>query len=77
MIKISVFYPYKEGAAFNMGIGGGAPGAKPPFVAIGHILMESPQSFQTEFPKHVQKFMADIPNYTAIEPVIQVSEIKL
>lgn len=103
MIKISVFYPYKEGAAFNMdyyvtrhmpmvrdtigaackgiaveqGVGGGAPGSKPPFVAIGHILLESAAALPTAFAPNVPKFMADIPNYTAIEPVIQISEVKL
>ena len=103
MIKISVFYPYKEGAAFDIdyyvsrhmpmvrdtigaackgiavehGVSGGAPGTHPPFVAIGHILLESAQALETAFAPHVPTFMADIPNYTKIEPVIQISEVKL
>jgi uncharacterized protein (TIGR02118 family) len=103
MIKISVFYPYKDGAAFDIdyyvnphmpmvrdtigavckgisvehGLSGGAPGSHPPYVAMGHILLESAQALETAFAPHVPKFLADIPNYTAIEPVIQVSEVKL
>jgi len=102
MIKISVLYPYKEGAGFDMeyylgkhipmvratlgaackgtaveqGLGGGAPGSPPPFVAMGHILMESMEALQASFAPHAPTFMADIPNYTAIEPVIQISEVK-
>jgi uncharacterized protein (TIGR02118 family) len=102
MIKVSVLYPYKEGAAFNMdyyvnrhfpmvketlgaackgiaveaGLGGPAPGSHPAYVAMGHILMDSVEAFQTAFAQHGAKFMADIPNYTAIEPVIQISEVK-
>jgi uncharacterized protein (TIGR02118 family) len=103
MIKISVLYPYQEGARFDMnyystrhmpmvrdkigasckgiqveaGLGGGAPGSTPPFVAMGHILIESMEAVQKNFAPHVPTFMADIPNYTSIEPVIQVSEVKV
>jgi uncharacterized protein (TIGR02118 family) len=102
MIKVSILYPYKEGAAFNMdyylnrhmpmvrdtigaackgiaveqGLGGPAPGSHPTYVAMGHILLDSVEAFQTAFAEHGAKFMADIPNYTAIEPVIQISEVK-
>jgi uncharacterized protein (TIGR02118 family) len=103
MIKISVFYPYKEGATFDIdyyvsrhmpmvrdkigpackgiavehGVSGAAPGTHPPFIALGHILLESAQALETAFAPHVPTFMADIPNYTKIEPVIQISEVKL
>jgi uncharacterized protein (TIGR02118 family) len=103
MIKISVMYPYKEAAGFDMeyyvkshmpmvrdtlgaackgiaveqGLAGGAPGSHPSFVAMGHILMGSVEAFQTAFAVHGAKFMADIPNYTTIEPIIQISDVKL
>jgi uncharacterized protein (TIGR02118 family) len=44
---------------------------------MGHLLFDSLAAFQTAFAEHGAKFMADIPNYTTIEPIIQVSEVKL
>jgi hypothetical protein len=35
------------------------------------------ESFQTIFAPQVDGIMADIPNYTDIEPSIQVSEVKI
>jgi uncharacterized protein (TIGR02118 family) len=103
MIKVSVFYPHREGARFDMdyyckshmpmvqqklgaackrvaveeGIGGGAPGAPPAYAAMGHLYFDSAQAFETAFAPHAQAIMADIPNYTDIQPVIQVSEVKI
>jgi uncharacterized protein (TIGR02118 family) len=65
-----------KGIAVEAGLGGPAPGSHPAYVAMGHILMDSVEAFQTAFAQHGAKFMADIPNYTAIEPVIQISEVK-
>ncbi len=103
MIKVSVLYPRKDGAAFDMdyyvkthmplvrqkvgaalkgimveeGIAGGTPGSDPTYVAMGHLLFDSVQSFQDSFGPHADSIMADIPNYTAIQPVIQISEVKM
>jgi hypothetical protein len=44
---------------------------------MGHLLFESADSFQAAFAAHAAAIMADIPNYTAIEPVIEASEVKL
>ena len=52
---------------------GGTPAA---YVAIGHIYFDSVDSFQVAFAPHAGEIMADIPNYTDIEPSIQVSEVK-
>ena len=103
MIKVSVFYPNKDGATFDMnyycashmpmvqsklgsackgiaveqGLGGGAPGSKPAFVALGHMYFDSAEAFQNAFGPHSAAIIADIPNYTSIEPIIQVSEVKV
>jgi uncharacterized protein (TIGR02118 family) len=103
VIKISVLYPHKDGAAFDMdyylnrhipmvretlgttckgiaveqGLSGAAPGSRPTYVAMGHILFDSVEAFHAAFAQHGAKFMADVPHYTTIEPVIQVSEVKL
>ena len=102
MIKVSVFYPNRSGAKFDMryycekhvpmvqqklgaackevaveqGIAGmaGAPAA---FIAMGHLYCDSVEAFQAAFAPHAQEIMADIGNYTDIEPTIQISDVKL
>ncbi len=63
--------------AVEQGLGGGAPGSSPAFVAMGHLSFESVAAFQTAFGPHAAAIMADIPNYTAIQPIIQISDVKL
>ena len=59
------------------GLGGGASGAPASYIAMGHLYFNSVESFQTIFAPHADDIMADIPNYTDIEPSIQVSEVKI
>ena len=66
-----------KGVAVEQGVAGGAPGAPPSFVAMGHLLFESADAFQKAFAPHANEIMGDIPNYTKIQPVIQISEIKM
>ena len=66
-----------KGAAVEQGLAGGVPGTRPAYIAMGHLLFDTVESFQAAFAQHAAIFMADIPNYTAIEPVIQISEVKL
>jgi uncharacterized protein (TIGR02118 family) len=103
MIKVSVLYPYQNGARFDMGyyldkhipmvcqklgaackgvlvesgLGGGAPGAPPTYVAMAHLSFDSVDAFQASFGPHAATIMADIPNYYPGQPVVQVSEVKL
>ena len=55
--------------------GGGAPGAPATYVGMCHIFCESVEAFQAGFGPHAQEIMADIPNYTDLSPVIQISEV--
>jgi uncharacterized protein (TIGR02118 family) len=66
-----------KGVAVEQGIAGGVPGSQPTYVAMGHLLFESIDSFQTAFGPHAATIMADIPNYSGVQPVIQISEVKL
>lgn len=101
MIKVSVMYPYKEGARFDhdyyrdkhmpmvkdkmgaackfytvdKGIAGGTPGAPPVYVGMCHLYCESVQAFQAGFGPHAKAIMGDIPNYTDLSPVVQISEV--
>jgi len=59
----------------DKGLSGGAPGAPAPYVAMCHIFCESVEAFQRGFGPHEQEIMADIPKYTDLSPVIQISEV--
>jgi uncharacterized protein (TIGR02118 family) len=51
----------------------GAPGDKPAtYQVLLHMFFDSPESFNTAFGAHAGTFMADIPNYTNIQPVIEL-----
>jgi uncharacterized protein (TIGR02118 family) len=63
--------------AVEEGLAGGAPGAPATYVAMGHLYFDSTESFQAAFAPHAPAIMADIPNYTDIQPVIQISEVKM
>jgi uncharacterized protein (TIGR02118 family) len=103
MIKVSVFYPNRKNAEFNMdyycnthmplvrrllgsslqgvsvdsGISGEEPGSAAPYVAIGHLLFNSVESFRSSFAPYAQEISDDVPKYTNVEPTIQVNEVKL
>jgi uncharacterized protein (TIGR02118 family) len=59
----------------DKGVAGGAPGAPAPYVCIGHVYFNSLADFQKGMGAHGPEIMADIPNYTNIEPTMQISEI--
>jgi uncharacterized protein (TIGR02118 family) len=59
----------------DKGLAGGAPGAPATYVGMCHIFSDSVESFQAAMGKHAKEIMGDIPNYTDIPPVIQISEV--
>ncbi len=66
-----------KATSIDQGIGGGAPGTPAPYVATASFVFDSVLAFQAAFGPHAQEIMADIPKYTSIEPIIQISEIKV
>ena len=66
-----------KSAAEEEGLGGGTAGSVPAFSAMGHLYFDSVEAFQTAWGPHAGEIMGDIPNYTNVQPTIQVSEVKL
>jgi uncharacterized protein (TIGR02118 family) len=66
-----------KGIAAEKGVAGGAPGSQPTYIAIGHLLFDSVESYQQGFQPFAPEILADIPNYTNTQSVIQISEITL
>jgi uncharacterized protein (TIGR02118 family) len=65
-----------KNVAVEAGLGGGTPGAPATYAAMGHLYFETMDAFQTAFGPHTEAIMGDIPNYTNVQPVIQISEVK-
>jgi uncharacterized protein (TIGR02118 family) len=40
-----------------------------------HIYCDSVEAFQSGFGPHAQEILADIPHYTDLEPIVQISEV--
>jgi uncharacterized protein (TIGR02118 family) len=59
----------------DKGLAGGGPGTPAPFVCVGHLYFNALGDFQKGIEAHGAELMGDIPNYTDIQPVIQISEI--
>lgn len=66
-----------KGVAVEQGVCGVVPGASAPFAALGHLLFNSLDEFQVAFGPHAATFMADIPNFTNIQPVVQISSVRI
>jgi uncharacterized protein (TIGR02118 family) len=66
-----------KGGAVEQGLSGVKPGSPATYVAMGHLLFDSVETFQGAFGPHAEAIMADIPNYTDIQPTIQISEDKM
>ena len=65
------------GATVEKGLGGAAPGSPPSYVAMGNLYFETMESFQSSFGPNAEKIMSDVPNFTNIEPVMQISEVMI
>ena len=67
--------PALRRATVERGIAGGTPDAPAPFTALCHLGFDSVEAFQDAFGPHAEAIMADVPNYTAITPTFQISEV--
>jgi uncharacterized protein (TIGR02118 family) len=59
-------------------MGAGIPnhqGEPSPYIAIGYMTFESTEQLVAKYGAAAQELHADIPNYTDIDPVIQLSEV--
>ena len=59
----------------SRGIAGGLPGSPAPFVAMVHATFDSAEAFATAFAPHAAEIQGDVPNYTNIQPSVQIGEM--
>ncbi len=59
----------------DKGISGRTADTPAPYIAMCHIFSESLEAFQAGIGPHAEEIVADIPNYTDLTPVRQISEV--
>ncbi len=60
----------------DKGISGRTPADTIPFVAIGYFYIRDVAAYNKSIGQNIDTILADIRKYTAIKPIIQISEIK-
>lgn len=60
----------------DKGISGRTPNDKPPFAAIGYFYIKDVAEYNQAIAKNRDAVVNDFKNYTNIQPVVQISEIK-
>jgi uncharacterized protein (TIGR02118 family) len=76
-LSISLLGPAMQSITVERGVSPGQPWPDATFHAIASFVCESREAYEQAFFPHMETLQADMPNYTDIAPVIQVSEIAL
>ncbi len=63
--------------AVDEGLSGLMPGEPAPFAVIGTMLFENLEDLQAGMAAHGAAILGDFPNFTNVQPVIQVSNVVL
>jgi uncharacterized protein (TIGR02118 family) len=66
-----------KGCVVEQGLGGGAPGTKADFSVLCHLRFDSVEAFQAAFGPVASQIQNDVANYSSVEPIIQLSEVKV
>jgi len=72
----SLFGDSLKAMSIDKGLASGTPNAPVPYLAIGYFYFETMSSFRNTMGPNSAKLRADVPNYTNIQPVIQISEVQ-
>jgi uncharacterized protein (TIGR02118 family) len=61
--------------AIDKGLAAGAPNTPTPYLAIGYFYFEKMSTLKSSMAIAREKLVADVPNFTNIQPVVQISEV--
>jgi uncharacterized protein (TIGR02118 family) len=76
-LAIERLKPALKAVTAEIGVGGAMPGEPARYAAICAFTFETVEAFTAAVMPHYKELQADIPNYTDIEPVVQISEIRI
>ena len=74
-IELLSTHPGFRGVSVESGVAGAMPGTEAAYVAMCHFAFDSAEDFLAAFMPHAAQLQGDMPNYTDIEPVIQINEV--
>src|SRR5262249_9469713 len=74
-IELLSAHPGFKGVSVERGVGRAGPGAAPEQVAMCHFHFGSADEFLQAFMPNAPELQGDMPNYTDIQPVIQINEV--
>ena len=63
------------GIDLEEGLAGGAPDSPPAYAMIGHIKFNTIEELQAALAAHGPELIADIPNFTDVQPLLQISRV--
>jgi uncharacterized protein (TIGR02118 family) len=63
-----------KGTAMEKGLAGPA-NSPTAYLVMSHLYYDSVAAFEASFGPNAEKIMADIPNFTNVQPIIQISEV--
>jgi uncharacterized protein (TIGR02118 family) len=69
--------PALKAVSAEIGISSAMPGSAPPNAAIANFTFDSVQAFTEAVMPHFAELQADVRNYTDIEPVVQIGDIRI
>lgn len=76
-LSISLLGPAMKSITVERGVSPGAPWPDASYHAIASFVCESQTAYEQAFFPHMERLQADMPYYTDIPAIIQVSEIAL
>lgn len=66
-----------KGVSVERGVDIEEPKIESSYVAMCHYYFDSLEDFIAAFAPHAEELQGDIANYTNIEPIIQINEVKI
>ncbi len=64
-----------RGLEINQGLAGRTPDEPVPYLAAGYFYFDTLEDYQKVFGPNAEKIVGDIPNYTNIQPIVQISKV--
>jgi uncharacterized protein (TIGR02118 family) len=75
-MAVSLFGDDLKAMSIDKGIANAAPDQPLQYVAIGYFFFDTMDAFKNAMGPNQEKLRADVPNYTNIIPVLQISEVQ-
>ena len=66
-----------RGVSVERGVNIDEPRIESSYVAMCHYYFDSLENFMAAFMPHAAELQGDIPNYTNIQPIIQINEVMI